>query len=140
MLKCSGCQQNKPETEFHKSSRNKTGYQSYCKDCNRKAVVKHIHAHEGQNYAVRKARHQDLRQRSYDYKRERGCACCPEKEPQCLDFHHLDPSTKEGLVSNMVKISWDRFLEEAKKCVLLCANCHRKVHLGLIELPPHSSA
>jgi hypothetical protein len=28
------------------------------------------------------------------------------------------------------------FREEAKKCVLLCANCHGEVEVGLIASPP----
>lgn len=35
-----------------------------------------------------------------------------------LDFHHLDPHTKDGPV---------RTVEEARKCRLLCANCHREI-------------
>jgi hypothetical protein len=28
-----------------------------------------------------------------------------------------------------------RFREEAKKCVLVCANCHGEIEAGLIESP-----
>jgi hypothetical protein len=28
-----------------------------------------------------------------------------------------------------------KYLKEAKKCVLLCVNCHRGLHAGLIEIP-----
>lgn len=44
-----------------------------------------------------------------------------------LEFHHRDPSTKEfGLGS--FQGTWERLLEEAAKCDLLCANCHRTRH------------
>ena len=140
MLRCSGCHQDKPETEFHRSSRMKRGYQSQCKECNKQAVLKHIHNNPGHNQAVRKARRDDLARRVREWKRERGCACCPENEPVCLELHHLDPTTKEAQPSDLIRRSWEAFIEEAKKCIILCSNCHKKYHAGLIELPPHSSA
>jgi hypothetical protein len=52
-----------------------------------------------------------------------GYAACPE----ALQFHHRDPSTKDfGLGS--FSGSLNRLIEEAAKCDLLCANCHRIRH------------
>ena len=62
-----------------------------------------------------------------------GCRVCGEAEPIALDFHHLDPAQKDG--SPLRQSSVKRALAEAAKCVILCANCHRKVHAGLIVLP-----
>ena len=61
-----------------------------------------------------------------------GCSICEESEPACLDFHHL--GDKDMPVSQMKGMSDVRILEEIAKCVLLCANCHRKVHAGIIVL------
>lgn len=45
-----------------------------------------------------------------------------------LQFHHRDPSIKErGLSKRGLTISIARLREEAKKCDLLCANCHAEV-------------
>lgn len=44
------------------------------------------------------------------------------------DFHHLDPAKKEFNPCNMLTKNKERFMEELKKCVLLCANCHRIRH------------
>ena len=38
MKKCSRCQQEKPESEFYKSTRRKSGYFPYCKPCHREYV------------------------------------------------------------------------------------------------------
>lgn len=47
--------------------------------------------------------------------------------PQALQFHHRDPSTKDfGLGEFSGRL--DRLIEEAAKCDLLCANCHRIRH------------
>jgi len=44
-----------------------------------------------------------------------------------LEFHHRDSKTKEFGLGNF-NGSWERFVAEATKCDLLCANCHRRRH------------
>ena len=48
-------------------------------------------------------------------------------EPELFDFHHRDPSKKEFEIGQKLKCNIDRCIEEAKKCDLLCANCHRVI-------------
>lgn len=47
-----------------------------------------------------------------------------------FDFHHLDESEKDFSLSlAMVKcMQLSKLIEEAKKCAMLCALCHRKLH------------
>lgn len=58
--------------------------------------------------------------------------CCDgcgwDKFPEGLDFHHVDPTTKFGNVSDMVfsLYSKKRILEEIAKCEVLCLICHAK--------------
>ena len=63
-----------------------------------------------------------------DYKSGRNCSC-GESHPACLDFHHIG-NDKEYSISQLASRGWskDRVLSEIKKCVLICANCHRKLH------------
>lgn len=50
-----------------------------------------------------------------------------------LQFHHRDPSQKKfGIAKNGSTIALDRMREEAKKCDLLCANCHFEVEGNFI--------
>ena len=56
-----------------------------------------------------------------------GCAMCGLDEPWCLDFHHLEPSEKEYTMSQIARVSWRRVLVEIEKCVVVCANCHRRI-------------
>ena len=52
-----------------------------------------------------------------------GYSTCPE----ALQFHHRDPSTKDfGLGEFSGSLA--RLIEEAAKCDLVCANCHRARH------------
>ncbi|MEF8855719.1 MAG: hypothetical protein V5A24_09555 [Haloarculaceae archaeon] len=59
-----------------------------------------------------------------------GCRDCDATDPVCLDYHHLDSGEKTKAINEMVLygFSKSRISEEISKCVLLCANCHRKVH------------
>ena len=50
-----------------------------------------------------------------------------------LDFHHKDPSQKEFTIGNR-DFRLEQCIEEAKKCILLCSNCHRELHAGLWNL------
>jgi len=63
------------------------------------------------------------------FKAEIGCASCAERDVACLDFHHTDDN-KEINVSDAVRLGWslERLRTEMAKCVVLCSNCHRKLH------------
>ena|SRR3990167_8862150 len=68
-----------------------------------------------------------------DYKSQLVCKVCGERTVICLDFHHLDGKTKDfslGLARNW---GWGikRLKSEIEKCIVLCANCHRKAHAGI---------
>jgi hypothetical protein len=61
-----------------------------------------------------------------------GCCkrCSQHFHPSIYDFHHVDPREKEfSLDRSNFNRSFDKILLEASKCVLLCANCHRCVHV-----------
>lgn len=55
-----------------------------------------------------------------------------------LDFHHPDPSKKTGSVSVLMSINKSKATEEAKKCTLVCRNCHMEIHAGLHEMEPRT--
>ncbi|WP_309712270.1 hypothetical protein [Armatimonas sp.] len=57
------------------------------------------------------------------------CALCGyDRCVAALEFHHRDPATKRFNLGkdNLLK-AWNMVLEEAAKCDLLCANCHREL-------------
>jgi len=64
------------------------------------------------------------------------CRLCPESEPCCLSFHHIDPKTKRFRVADGPnrQVSPAVLRAEIDKCVCVCENCHRKIHAGLISL------
>jgi hypothetical protein len=71
--------------------------------------------------------------------KDQGCLLCGESAHITLDFHHVDPDSKHFTISQGFhkNISVANVEAEIAKCVVLCANCHRKFHAGLVELPVH---
>jgi hypothetical protein len=84
------------------------------------------------NYTQMVGRMKEKKQKIAEWKRDRGCTLCGETEPWVLDMHHLDPSSKE--TNSATSATLKAFLKEADKCILLCSNCHRKVHAGVLTL------
>lgn len=88
---------------------------------------------------------------SYEYQKLRGLkrklhlidlrgGCCERcgysKNISGLDFHHIDPSKKDGQLDMraLSNSSMKYILEEFKKCELLCSNCHREEHSPELEI------
>lgn len=84
------------------------------------------------NKTQMKMRMAEKKQEISAWKQARGCSVCGETEPWVLDMHHLDPREKESNSAQSATLK--TFLKEANKCVLLCSNCHRKVHAGVLKL------
>ncbi|HEV7449101.1 MAG TPA: hypothetical protein VGP13_00995 [Candidatus Paceibacterota bacterium] len=106
--------------------KNPEDQKAYLKKWNREFYLKNKAA----TYARVQARRQGLRDWLDDYKSKLSCSTCGEKHAACLDFHHKDSKTKEFSVA-IIKAwgySKERMLREIGKCVILCSNCHRKLH------------
>jgi 5-methylcytosine-specific restriction endonuclease McrA len=93
--------------------------------------------HYEKNKETIKARNQAGKDRTrvmFSNAKASGCTApgCSEREPVCLDFHHLEG--KDMLVSKMLGMNDARVAQEIAKCIILCANCHRKVHAGIITI------
>lgn len=73
-------------------------------------------------------RRRRIRERVAEYKANAGCEC-GEVDPVCLEFHH-NSDDKEINIADACNRGWseDRLESEMKKCIVLCANCHRKLH------------
>ncbi len=62
------------------------------------------------------------------YKKSHSCETCGEARAICLDFHHRDPEYKQFSLSDAESRSIESIASEIRKCILLCANCHRVIH------------
>jgi hypothetical protein len=54
--------------------------------------------------------------------------CGYDEHDAALQFHHRDSSEKEFGISTGLTIGLDRLKEEARKCDMICANCHAIEH------------
>lgn len=66
-------------------------------------------------------------------KAELGCCLCEEKAYPALDFHHKGRKDLSSIQFKTASIS--KLKKELRRCVVLCANCHRKLHAKLVSLP-----
>lgn len=109
---CTCCQQNKDIAEFYDRPDRK-GVASHCKEC------------------VLDSQKEKYRERKKSLMNWAGNKCSRCGYDTCigaLEFHHKNPDNKSFNVKSKVSTySLDKLKEEAKKCILLCSNCHREI-------------
>src|SRR6185312_7306246 len=66
----------------------------------------------------------------------RCCICGYARNMRALHFHHVDPSEKRiEINAKGVAVALDTLRAEARKCILLCSNCHAEVEDGMTSIP-----
>ena len=129
MKVCSKCNEEKTLSEFNK---HKNGLTSWCKTCVRKASRKEYNENK-EKYLAKYKIIADIKRDFFNSLKEgKKCEKCDETHIATLDFHHIDPNQKEfevGSFFNRKSIKHkQKILDEVKKCVILCSNCHRIFH------------
>jgi hypothetical protein len=115
---CWTCKESKDTSEYHSNGYHPAGGKKYkpsCKACTYKNVY----------------------QRLIDAKEQHGGSCkvCGfNASLKALEFHHLDPFTKDFNISAAKSYGIEKFNKELEKCILVCANCHRQIHEGSVVL------
>ena len=76
----------------------------------------------------KRKRKQRIKTTFIEYKKTLACFHCGLKDHRVLDFHH--ERDKEMGVHRMLSqgLAIERIMAEVKKCIPLCANCHRIHH------------
>ncbi len=132
MKQCIDCKEEKELTEFARHPTRKL--QPYCKVCQR--ARSKLWYQQNKKHQIANIRRNTKKQHSkfYEWKKTLTCALCPENETICLDFHHL--KKKDFNISQMIrKFGVPTIINELNKCCVICSNCHRKVHAGLVQVP-----
>lgn len=80
-------------------------------------------------------RRKKLKSMAIEYKGGKCMICGYNRYVGALDFHHIDEKNKSfGLSTKGLTRSWKKTKAETDKCILVCANCHREIHAGLVQL------
>jgi hypothetical protein len=89
-------------------------YRKYARDYRRKHRNRYDWLRERRTYWLNR------------YKTYTGCESCGYNgHPHALDFHHENPTEKTARVSELRTGNLKKLFQEIRKCVVLCANCHR---------------
>lgn len=54
------------------------------------------------------------------------CLDCGESDPIVLEFDHVHGEKFDDISRMCGRVNWSRIEEEITKCVVRCANCHRR--------------
>lgn len=115
---CPKCGTTKPDHEFY--FRETEGrYNAWCKACTCQFQIR---------------RWKDRKRQAVELLGGKCSRCGYAKNLAAFHFHHVDRTTKDCNWNQLRLRSWRRIVEELKKCVLVCANCHAEIHSPEDEL------
>lgn len=74
-----------------------------------------------------------LKKKAVSYLGEKCSLCGYDTCIDALEFHHIDPTQKDfGISYKGITRSWEKIKDELDKCILVCLNCHKEIHAGLV--------
>jgi len=109
---CSNCGCEKNGSEFY-YKKTEERFNSWCKAC--------LYEFQRKRWISRKIK-------AVEMMGNKCCRCGYDKNIAVLDFHHVNPNTKEMSWTKLRLQKWSRIVEELKKCILVCSNCHGEIH------------
>lgn len=133
--KCNCCGDVFPMEDFAFKNKAKGIRITFCTECRKQKSKLSYEKHKEKNLNRIKKNKKDNKDWYRNFKKTLSCCVCGESETECLDFHHIDGSEKDFVLSSMNNQSISRMIKEMNKCACLCANCHRKHHAGKLFGP-----
>lgn len=130
MKKCKICLVDKPEEDFPFKNKAKGKRQTVCKLCQNVLMKEHYRNNKKQYIDKNLRRKVEAKDFVNRIKSNSRCKFCGEADFACLTFHHTDPKEKEWNISNIYGrgLSEKSIMKEIDKCIVLCFNCHMKLH------------
>lgn len=118
MITCKECGIAKPEDQFYTSGtvRKSDGTKYKYKKC-----ISCVSE-------TRKERYYNRHHWLNTIKKENACTMCGDHRYWVLDFHHVAGEKKFSIGHNGHSHSKEEILAEIRKCIIICANCHRDLH------------
>ena len=107
------------------------------KFCGRSCKNRYTNYHH-QSYERQQERGKERKLKLMDMMGGKCTACGYKRNYAALEFHHVDPGQKllQLDMRSLANLQWDLILSEARKCRLLCANCHAELHNPGFQLSP----
>jgi hypothetical protein len=128
---CTTCNQSKTLDNFDFRNKAKNKRRGSCKKC-LKEYYRLRYKKVGKVKEQINARGKRWREYLYKfvnrYKRLVGCSKCKDKRDYVLEFHHVRDKKTEICRAISRDFSMSNLKEEMRKCVVLCANCHKELH------------
>lgn len=127
---CMNCGEEKALDQFNKKETNKDRLQKWCRICQNTKNRQHYQTNKPYYYSRNKRRVTETREWIRELRSTLKCIRCGESDYACLDFHHIDPASKDFAIGSILDKGWrkERIMKEIDKCIVLCSNCHRKHH------------
>lgn len=134
---CITCNVEKSIDCFCRDKNRIDGYQPECKECKSLWFKEQYIKNRGRYIQNNNKRRENWKIFIDSFKKK--CILCPEDVPVALDFHHLISELKEFKLASFPVHAFNekqkqKFLKEIEKCVVVCSNCHRKIHAGYIKI------
>ena len=112
------------------------------KECKKHGLTNFVYVNSEKRYRCVKCRSEAVQKRReatkqilIDYKGGKCEICGYNKCNAALEFHHKEPNEKDfGLAYKGYTHSLEACKKEVDKCILVCSNCHREIHSGLIDI------
>ena len=153
VLKCPSCKITKIRKSFIKNQSHYTGVSGYCQDCMYEKMknsyrAKYRHSEKGKTtesaynqrnrpYNSEKSKERMAKYKEFVFSLKVPCCKCGETRPYIIDFHRVDPLLKEVNIGRGA-LGKGRLLNEVRKCVCLCRNCHFEFHYLYGNVPDDS--
>jgi hypothetical protein len=139
-----------PKPIFKRAGRPPGKSTAQIRECKRHGLIEHHSCSQGPGKPRRwvckrcmgeavTRRHQKIRAVLVAEAGGKCLVCGYARFASALQFHHVDPSTKEFAVNAGNGKALAKFRREARKCVLVCANCHVEIEGGITPCPPLSA-
>lgn len=127
---CTKCGSEKEDEEFNFKNYKKGIRHKHCKLCSRLYGKLFYEAHRRERIALSRKRvpkvHMQNVRNLVEYLFNHPCVDCGEDDPLCLDFDHVNGRKHKNITTMLPGHSWQSILKEIGKCLVRCANCHRR--------------
>ncbi|MCL4264778.1 MAG: hypothetical protein KJ069_16265 [Anaerolineae bacterium] len=131
MKKCATCGNTKEEAEYYWRDKQVGKRWGTCKDCQKKQrhdwYERNKDEHKKNTINRKRQAVRDARGFVWDYLATHPCVDCGESDPVVLEFDHVEGDKRKN-ITDMASAGYssDTIGREISKCMVRCANCHRR--------------